>query len=160
VADPAEWYRTTLLRLVRLGRVFSNKYPRARVWEFLPDGFASIIEELLHEQESVKDKHQYYQRMVETLIATDSAGTVIIALAELIQRLTIARLNVFPTVDPTKPYALTAHEKAVVERLKLSFVSSKRLQQHVRFLFSKGRKKTVLPTRPLMSVLSPPPTPF
>ncbi|MEI7429865.1 MAG: fructose-1,6-bisphosphatase [Betaproteobacteria bacterium] len=44
----------------------------------------------------------------------------------------------FPTIDPKKPDALTAEEQMVVEKLKLSFVNSKKLQQHVRFLFSKG----------------------
>ena len=44
----------------------------------------------------------------------------------------------FPTVDPEQPYELTPREKALVERLKLSFTSSPRLQRHVRFLFSKG----------------------
>ena len=44
----------------------------------------------------------------------------------------------FPTVDPKHPYRLTDGERSVVEKLKLSFITSKRLQQHVRFLYSKG----------------------
>ncbi len=44
----------------------------------------------------------------------------------------------FPTVDPQQPYELTPREKALIERLRLSFTSSPRLQRHVRFLFSKG----------------------
>jgi fructose-1,6-bisphosphatase-3 len=44
----------------------------------------------------------------------------------------------FPTVDPKRPYELTRREKSVIEKLKLSFANSKRLQQHVRFLYSKG----------------------
>jgi fructose-1,6-bisphosphatase-3 len=44
----------------------------------------------------------------------------------------------FPTVDPEHPYELTEQERTVVEKLKLSFVNSEKLQQHVRFLFSKG----------------------
>ncbi|MBV5337830.1 MAG: fructose-bisphosphatase class III, partial [Deltaproteobacteria bacterium] len=44
----------------------------------------------------------------------------------------------FPTIDPKNPDALTAEEQVVVEKLKLSFVNSKKLQQHVRFLFAKG----------------------
>ena len=44
----------------------------------------------------------------------------------------------FPTVDPEHPYELTTQEKSVVERLKLSFANSNRLQGHVRFLFSRG----------------------
>ncbi|MCP4424256.1 MAG: fructose-1,6-bisphosphatase [Chloroflexi bacterium] len=45
----------------------------------------------------------------------------------------------FPTIDPNgDPYALTPEEAAVVQRLHASFINSSKLQQHVRFLFSKG----------------------
>ncbi|MEI7612860.1 MAG: fructose-1,6-bisphosphatase [Betaproteobacteria bacterium] len=44
----------------------------------------------------------------------------------------------FPTIDAKNPDALTPEEQIVVDKLKLSFVNSKKLQQHVRFLFSKG----------------------
>ena len=44
----------------------------------------------------------------------------------------------FPTVDPNKPYELTADEQHVIEQLTDSFRHSEKLQKHVRFLFSKG----------------------
>ncbi len=44
----------------------------------------------------------------------------------------------FPTLDPDNPYALTAYEKTVVEKLRLSFSNSEKLQKHARFLYSKG----------------------
>jgi fructose-1,6-bisphosphatase-3 len=44
----------------------------------------------------------------------------------------------FPTIDPQQPDLLTAAEEAVVSKLRLAFTNSKKLQQHVRFLFSKG----------------------
>jgi fructose-1,6-bisphosphatase-3 len=44
----------------------------------------------------------------------------------------------FPTVDPADPYSLTARERNVIEKLRLSFTGSRRLQKHARFLFSKG----------------------
>ncbi len=44
----------------------------------------------------------------------------------------------FPTIDPKNPDVLTAEEQAVMEKLVLSFTNSKKLQQHVRFLFSTG----------------------
>ena len=44
----------------------------------------------------------------------------------------------FPTIDPANPDVLTAEEQVVMEKLVLSFANSKKLQQHVRFLFSKG----------------------
>jgi fructose-1,6-bisphosphatase-3 len=44
----------------------------------------------------------------------------------------------FPTIDPANPYELTEQEQNVVERLKLSFTHSERLQRHVRFLYARG----------------------
>lgn len=44
----------------------------------------------------------------------------------------------FPTIDPKAPDALTPEEQQVMDKLRLSFVNSKKLQQHVRFLFSNG----------------------
>ena len=44
----------------------------------------------------------------------------------------------FPTIDPKNPEALSPEEAVVVEKLKHSFLNSRKLQQHVRFLFAKG----------------------
>lgn len=44
----------------------------------------------------------------------------------------------FPTVDPENPYALTAGEERVMERLQQAFLHCEKLQRHVRFLFSHG----------------------
>jgi fructose-1,6-bisphosphatase-3 len=44
----------------------------------------------------------------------------------------------FPTVNWKNPYELTIEEKALVEKLKSSFLNSEKLQKHTRFLFAKG----------------------
>jgi len=44
----------------------------------------------------------------------------------------------FPTVDPADPYALTEEEAHVITQLTDSFRHSEKLQQHTRFLYSKG----------------------
>ncbi len=44
----------------------------------------------------------------------------------------------FPTVDPADPYTLTDEESQVIDQLTASFLSSEKLQRHVRFLYSKG----------------------
>ena len=44
----------------------------------------------------------------------------------------------FPTIDPGNPYVLTAEEEEVMNKLKVSFAQSEKLQRHVRFLFSQG----------------------
>lgn len=44
----------------------------------------------------------------------------------------------FPTVNPEAPYELTPEETDVMERLRQAFLRCDKLQEHVRFLFSKG----------------------
>ncbi len=44
----------------------------------------------------------------------------------------------FPTIDPQNPDRLTPEEEMVMEKLRQSFANSRKLQQHTRFLFSKG----------------------
>ena len=44
----------------------------------------------------------------------------------------------FPTIDPENPYALTALEREVMDRLVLEFAHSEKLQRHAQFLYSAG----------------------
>lgn len=105
VQNKAEWYRITLFRLIKLCRVVASKYTRTAVRKALPDDFAFIIEELLHEQESVENKQEYYQSIIETIISTNRGHAFVIAMAELIQRLAIARLHVIGDVYDRGPGA-------------------------------------------------------
>lgn len=105
VEDEQAWYRTTLQHLLRLCRVASAKYSRARVRQLLPDHFADLIDELMHKQDDVEAKVGYYRTIMETLIATDSARAFIITLAELIQKLVVARLHVIGDVYDRGPGA-------------------------------------------------------
>jgi len=60
-------------------------------------------------------------------------GTVIIDSKEYLLKDTS-----FPTIDLENPYALTADEEDVMDKLKDAFVHSEKLQSHVRFLNKKG----------------------
>ena len=44
----------------------------------------------------------------------------------------------FPTISAQAPYSLTEAEQELVEQLKEQFFQSKKLQQHIRFLYSHG----------------------
>lgn len=105
VSDEHAWYRTTLTQLVMVCRVVSSKYTRSKVRKALPQDFAYIIEELLHEQESVDNKHEYYQSIIDTIISTNSSHAFIIAIAEVIQHLAIDRLHVIGDIYDRGPGA-------------------------------------------------------
>lgn len=44
----------------------------------------------------------------------------------------------FPTINPKKPFELTSEEKKLIDKLKISFINSDKLQKHILFLFNKG----------------------
>ncbi len=44
----------------------------------------------------------------------------------------------FPTIDKKSPYKLTKEESEIVERLRMSFMHSEKLNRHVNFLYAKG----------------------
>lgn len=46
--------------------------------------------------------------------------------------------NAFPTVDLADPYELIEEETEILRKLHRNFVSSQRLQKHIRFLYEKG----------------------
>lgn len=105
VDDVEEWYRLTLSRLIKMCRSESSKYTRSKVRKALPKDFAYIIEELLHEQESLDNKHDYYQSIIDTIISTGRAAQCITAIAELIQRLVVDHLHVIGDVYDRGPGA-------------------------------------------------------
>lgn len=103
--DPATWFRITLFRLVKLCRSVASKYTRAHVRAALPPDFGFIIEELLHEQESINNKHDYYLSIIDTIISLNQADKFIESLSALIQRLVIAHLHVIGDVYDRGPGA-------------------------------------------------------
>jgi fructose-1,6-bisphosphatase-3 len=105
VADEEAWYRDTLRQLLQIGRSVISKYAKDHVQASLPDPFAGILEELLYAQEDAEDKRRYYRSIIETIIATDSGRAFVVALAELIQRLAVARLHVVGDIYDRGPGA-------------------------------------------------------
>ncbi len=105
IENEDEWYRITLYRLIKICRSVSSRYTRSKVRKALPHDFAYIIEELLHEQEDVKNKQEYYTSIIETIIYIGRADAFIIALAKLIQRLAVDRLHVIGDIFDRGPGA-------------------------------------------------------
>ncbi|GAC1356117.1 MAG: fructose-1,6-bisphosphatase [Herpetosiphon sp.] len=103
--DESEWYRTTLFHLIKVCRVVASKYTRSKVRKALPRTFAYVIEELLHEQENLGNKQDYYQSIIDTIISTGQGRKFVIALSELIQRLAIDHLHVIGDIYDRGPGA-------------------------------------------------------
>lgn len=100
-----DFYSITLHRLVKVARSVSSKYTRSKVRKTLPPEFSYIIEELLHESSSDDNKQPYFTRIIETIITTERADAFIIALCNVIQRLSIDRLHILGDVYDRGPGA-------------------------------------------------------
>ncbi len=92
--DLDDWYHITIHRLVAVCRDVSSKYTRSKVRKSLPEDFAYIIEELLHERTDDTDKAAYVSVIVDSIISTGRADDFIIALCNVIQRLAIDQLHI------------------------------------------------------------------
>lgn len=89
-----DWYKITLYRLIKISRRAASKYTRSKVRKSLPEDFAYVIDELITEKADVTDKNSYYNSIVSTIIRIGRAEEFIIALSELIQRLTVDQLHI------------------------------------------------------------------
>lgn len=98
-----DWYKITLYRLIEICKRVSEKYTRSKVRKALPEDFAYIIEELITEKVELTDKEAYYNEIVNTIIRLDRAQAFIVAMSQLIQRLTVDHLHIIGDIFDRGP---------------------------------------------------------
>ena len=89
-----DWYKVMLYRLIAVCKYTASKYTREKVRSELPDDFAFVIEELITEKDDIEDKEAYYEEIINTIFRIERADVFIIALAELIPKLTVDHLHI------------------------------------------------------------------
>ncbi|EAD7019180.1 fructose-1,6-bisphosphatase [Listeria monocytogenes] len=102
--DLQAWYRTTLFRLIELCQYVASKYTRSKVRKAMPEDFAYILEELLHENYNEDDKKLYYEEILQHIISLGRAEEFISALSLLIQQLVVDHLHIVGDVYDRGPY--------------------------------------------------------
>ncbi len=100
-----EYYTTSLRRLLVVCRDVSSKYTRSKVRKNLPEEYAYIIEELMHEANDFHNKEAYINVIIGTIIGTGRADHFVTALCYLIQRLIIDRLHILGDIFDRGPGA-------------------------------------------------------
>ena len=100
-----DWYLITLNQLVKVCQNVSSKYTRSKVRKALPRDFSYIIQELLHESSVDPNKHAYINVIISTIISTKRADAFIVAMCNLIQRLTIDSLHIVGDIYDRGPGA-------------------------------------------------------
>lgn len=103
--DLDDWYLITLNQLVKVCQNVSSKYTRSKVRKALPEEFSYIIQELLHESSVDPNKQAYLNVIITTIISTKRADDFIVAMCNLIQRLTIDSLHIVGDIFDRGPGA-------------------------------------------------------
>ncbi len=103
--DIDDWYLITLHQLTEVCRTVSTKYTRSKVRKALPADFSYIIQELLHESLSPAEpnKHDYFNGILHSIIEVGRADEFIVAICNVIQRLTIDRLHIIGDIFDRGP---------------------------------------------------------
>ena len=101
----AEWYRRRLHQVVLVARAVTIKYSRSKVRKLLPQDYAYIIDELLHESSIEHDRTNYYNAIIDAIIEVGCAEQLIIAISYLIHSLTIDTLHIVGDIFDRGPGA-------------------------------------------------------
>ena len=99
------WYRVTIHRLIAVCRQATDKYTQSKVRSRLPQEYAYIIEELLNSNEHDSNKRRYFESIINNVIKAGIADQFILALANLISRLTVDQLHIVGDVFDRGPAA-------------------------------------------------------
>ena len=78
-----EYYERSLNRLIVVCRNVSSKYTRSKVRKSLPEEYAYIIEELMHEAKDFQNKQAYFNVIIDTIIGTGRADHFILSLIHI-----------------------------------------------------------------------------
>ena len=90
-----EWYRKRLHQVVDVARAVTIKYSRSKVHKLLPNDYAYVIKELLHESNlEQKDRQNYYNAIIDAIIKTGCAEALLISISYFIHSMTIDVLHI------------------------------------------------------------------
>ena len=103
--DTEEFQSLTLHQLITVGKEVSKKYSRSKVRKKMDLEYAYAIDELLHSDLQDRDKKQYYEEIIQTIIAVGQADEFIVALSDLIRTLTVDHLHIIGDIFDRGPRA-------------------------------------------------------
>ena len=109
----ARWYQDQVEYMIRLARMLSSKYTRNKVRSLMPENWAFLIDELMHDRSETADASTgqeenrliYHQAIIDSLIATGGIDGFLPAVAALIKNLAVNRLHVVGDIYDRGPRA-------------------------------------------------------
>lgn len=99
-----EWYYKTICRILKLLRVVSSKYTRSKVSKAMTKDFSYIIQELLYEKENERNKKEYVDGIINTIIEIERGKEFLISVSNLIRKLVVDNLHIIGDIYDRGPY--------------------------------------------------------
>ena len=103
--DVVEWYRVTFHRLIDVCCLVSSKYTRSKLRKAMPPEYAYIIDELIHTHYEDKDKRDYYENIISTIVDLDRAPDFLYHLCAVIKHLAVDHLHLVGDIFDRGPGA-------------------------------------------------------
>lgn len=98
-----EQYINYLNHTIKLCKNIASKYTKSKVRKALPEEFSYILEELLYLQDRKRNKREYHNKIISTIIEIDQTENFIISLANLIQTFAVDELHILGDVFDRGP---------------------------------------------------------
>lgn len=90
-----DWYKETILRLIRLARYITSKYSRSKVRENINNEYSGIIDELLHAQlDEMDQQYVYHLRIIDSIIELGEQDYFIASLTKIIKYFAVDQLHI------------------------------------------------------------------
>ena len=103
--DWEHFYKISIQRLVTLAYEFTSIYTKRKIDRLLSSDYGLIISELLQGEAMGERKSTYNEKLLKTVIDINEGDKLIIALAEFIQRIAIAKIHVIGDIYDRGPGA-------------------------------------------------------
>lgn len=100
-----QFYTITIKRLVKIAYEFTSIYTKRKIDRLLSREYGLIISELLQGESVGEHKRDYNEKLLRTVIDIHEGDKLIIALAEFIQRIAIAKIHVIGDIFDRGPGA-------------------------------------------------------
>lgn len=98
-----KWYKIIIYRMIEICSVTASKYTSSKVRKAMSEDFSYVLQELLYERKELPNRKEYIENIIDTIISLDRAKEFIIAISQLIQRLTIDKLHIIGDIYDRGP---------------------------------------------------------
>lgn len=103
VEDKAEWFTSTVERLVAVAKQASGKYTRSKMRKAMPEEFAYVIDELMTENNFAVDRKSYHRAIVGAAVGVGRGEALVEAICLFIQRCSLDHLHILGDVYDRGP---------------------------------------------------------